>query len=348
MNVLGYTLSGTTAPTSTPTSTPTPAPNPNVPFDLNWRLAAIADFNGDGNADLAWQQTSNNTVELQLLSGTTTLAAATIANSPFDSTWIVVASGDFNGDGSSDLVYRHAGDGQMAVQLLNGAIGIGGGVIANNPFGADWTVVGAGDFNGDGKTDLAWQRNSDGLLEVQLLNGNATAGGGVVASNPFGAGWSVVAVGDFNGDHNSDLVWRRNADGLTEIEFLNGGSIAGGGTIQNNPFGAGWTVVAAGDFSGDGKSDLVWRRQSDGLVEIQYMNGLTPVGGGAIQNNPFGAGWQVLGAGGFTGTGRGDLVYRRASDGLTELQFLNGTTPVGGGVTVGADTALLHSPTLLG
>ena len=356
LNVLGYSLPGSSSPNPAPTPAPTPTPTQGNPFDLNWRLAAVADFNGDGNADFAWQQTSNNQVELQLLSGTTTISASTIANSPFDSTWLVVAAGDFNGDGKADLMYRRSSDGLTAIQLLNGATGIGGGLIPNNPFGAGWNVVAAGDFNGDGKTDLAWQRSSDGLLEVQLLNGINPVGGGAVANNPFGLDWSVVAEGDFNGDHKADLVWCRNSDGLTAIQFLNGATGIGGGVMQNNPFGVGWTVVAAGDFSGDGKADLVWQRQSDGLVEIQYMNGLTPVGGGAIQNNPFGAGWQVSGAGGFNGAGQGDLVYRRASDGLTEIQFLKGTTPIGGGVTVGAaeplltatTNPLLHSPTILG
>src|SRR5262249_43423492 len=80
------------------------------------------------------------------------------------------------------------------------------------------------------------------------------------------------------------------------------------------------------------KSDLVWQHTSDGLVEIQFLNGAVAVGGGLIANNPFGLGWRVVGAADSNGDGKPDLVYRRISDGLTELDLLNGTTIIGGGI----------------
>jgi hypothetical protein len=158
------------------------------------------------------------------------------------------------------------------------------------------------------------------------------AGGGVIANNPFGAGWSIVTTGDFNGDGKSDLVWQNQSIGLVEIQFLNGNTAIGGGAIPNSPFDASWKVVGAGDFLGNGFDDLVYQHQSDGLVEIQYLNGNTAVGGGAIANSPFGAGWQVVGVGDFNGDGKADLVYRNSTTGTTEVQFLNGTTPIGGGI----------------
>jgi hypothetical protein len=79
-------------------------------------------------------------------------------------------------------------------------------------------------------------------------------------------------------------------------------------------------------------NELVWQRASDGLVEIQFMHGITPIGGGAISNSPFDASFRVAGVGDFNADGNQDLMYRRISDGLTEVQFLNGTTPIGGGI----------------
>src|SRR5205085_2799818 len=118
-----------------------------------------------------------------------------------------------------------------------------------------------------------------------------------------------------------------------EIQYLAGITAIGGGAIAGNAFDRSWTVVAAGDFNGDGRSDLVWQHQGDALVEVQLLTGTTAIGGGLIAGNPFSAGWTVVGAGDFNGDGKADLVYRRASDGLTEIQFLDGLTPIGGDVS---------------
>jgi hypothetical protein len=209
---------------------------------------------------------------------------------------------------------------------------VGGGLIPGNPFDASFHVVTSGDFNGDFHGDLVYQRASDGLVEIQFLNGNNAAGGGIIANNPFGTDFKIILASDFNGDGKSDLLWRRPTDGLVEIQFLNGNNAAGGGTIAGNPFGADFNVVGAGDFNGDGKSDLVWQRPSDGLVEIQFLNGNNAAGGGVIPGSPFGADFKVVGVGDFNFDGHSDLVYRNPTTGVTEIQFLNGNVAAGGGI----------------
>ena len=301
-------------------------------FGPSWNLAGVADVNGDGTSDLLWQQQSSNLVEIQFASGNSTLGGGTIPNSPFDSSWSVKAVGDFNGDGRGDLVYRRASDGLTEVQLLDGRAAVGGGAIANNPFDNNWNIATAGDFNGDGKADLLWRNASNGLVEIQFLNGNNAIGGGILINNPFDPSWNIVASGDFNGDGKADLAWQRPSDGLVEIEMINGTNNAGGGVISNNPFDASWAVKTAGDFNGDGRADLVWQRAGDGLTEIQFLNGNSAIGGGAIANSPFDANWQVVGTGNFNLDGTADLVYRNLSGTITEVQFLAGTTPIGGGI----------------
>ena len=251
-------------------------------FGPSWNLAGVADVNGDGTSDLLWQQQSSNLVEIQFASGNSTLGGGTIPNSPFDSSWSVKAVGDFNGDGRGDLVYRRASDGLTEVQLLDGRAAVGGGAIANNPFDNNWNIATAGDFNGDGKADLAWQRPSDGLVEIEMINGTNNAGGGVISNNPFDASWAVKTAGDFNGDGRADLVWQRAGDGLTEIQFLNGNSAIGGGAIANSPFDANWQVVGTGNFNLDGTADLVYRNLSGTITEVQFLAGTTPIGGGII------------------------------------------------------------------
>ena len=259
----------------------------NDPFSANWNLITTADANGDGISDLVYQRPSDGLVEVELIGGDTSTGprvagGGAIPNSPFGADFKLLASGDFNGDFHSDLVYQRSSDGLTEIQFLNGSNAVGGGAIANNPFATDFKLILTSDFNGDGKADLLWRRPTDGLVEIQFLNGNAAAGGGAIAGNPFGTDFNVVTAGDFNGDGKSDLVWQRPSDGLVELQFLNGNAAIGGGAIAGSPFGTDFKVVGEGDFNFDGRADLVYRNSTTGLTEIQFLNGQTALGGGIV------------------------------------------------------------------
>jgi len=259
----------------------------NDPFSANWNLITTADANGDGISDLVYQRPSDGLVEVELIGGDTSTGprvagGGAIAGSPFGADFKLLASGDFNGDFHADLVYQRSSDGLTEIQFLNGSNAVGGGAIANNPFATDFKLILTSDFNGDGKADLLWRRPTDGLVEIQFLNGNAAAGGGAIAGNPFGTDFNVVTAGDFNGDGKSDLVWQRPSDGLVELQFLNGNAAIGGGAIAGSPFGTDFKVVGEGDFNFDGRADLVYRNSTTGLTEIQFLNGQTALGGGIV------------------------------------------------------------------
>ena len=67
----------------------------------------------------------------------------------------------------------------------------------------DWTVVGVGDFNGDGKADILWRHTSGTLYQWQM-NGTSVIGAGSPGGAP--TDWTVVGVGDFNGDGKADVL----------------------------------------------------------------------------------------------------------------------------------------------
>src|SRR6185369_3895377 len=115
-----------------------------------------------------------------------------------------------------------------------------------------------GDFNGDGKTDLLTHTVSGwgGRGYVRLSNGDGT-----FVTKDLGAGWDLGAVnvvtGDFNGDGKTDLLTRTVSGwgGHGYMRLSNGD-----GTFATTDLGGGWDLgpinVIAGDFNGDGRTDL--------------------------------------------------------------------------------------------
>src|SRR5262245_57020125 len=112
--------------------------------------------------------------------------------------------------------------------------------------------VAVGDFNGDGKPDLATANRDSGSVSVLLGKGDGTFQSAV----NYGAGFSPVrvAVGDFNGDGKQDLATANFLD-LTVSVLLGQGDGTFQSAVHYAP-GSTPTGVAVGDFNGDGKQDL--------------------------------------------------------------------------------------------
>ena len=193
--------------------------------DASWSVAGVGDFDGDSRSDILWRNSNGMLVDWTM-NGSNVVSAAVLtagggAVTP-DASWSVAGIGDFDGDGRSDIVWRN-NSGEVAAWLMNGsAISIGGNVTfggaAVRP-DASWNIAGIGDFNHDGKSDVLW-RNADGGLAVWLMNGTTIAASGTITSGGVAltpdATWHVVEVGDFNGDGNSDILWRSDSGAMAE------------------------------------------------------------------------------------------------------------------------------------
>ncbi len=86
------------------------------------------------------------------------------------------------------------------------------------------------------------------------------------------------------------------------------------------------------DYNGDGKSDLLLRNDSTGMLWDYQMNG-TAIAGGGLVDNP-GTAWKVVGDGDYNGDGKADILLHNASTGmLWEYQMNGNTIAANGGVT---------------
>ncbi len=97
-------------------------------------------------------------------------------------------------------------------------------------------MVGIGDFNGDGKSDIVW-RDGSGNTAIWLMNGASVSSAAGLGTVPIT--WSIAQTGDYNGDGKSDLLWR-DTSGNTSVWFMNGTAVASTASLGNVP--TNWTV----------------------------------------------------------------------------------------------------------
>ena len=386
--------------------------------DLFGAALAAGDFNGDGKTDLAIGAPGravnghSGAGEVFVLFGSPTGITGNGAQewsqeSPYvegsseagDNFGFSLAAGDFNGDGKADLAvgvpYEDlpAGSDGGSVNMLHGTAtglsaagdpcfdqnypGVGGGVEANDRFG--WSLA-AGDFNGDGKADLAvgvpyedlYGYDDGGTVHVFMGSplGLSTAGDPMFDQNTAGVqggvepydkfGWALAA-GDFNGDGRADLaigvpyedvdgnddagavhVFQGTSNGLSpnfDPMFTQDSPNVAGGEEANDRFGY---ALSAGDFNGDGKMDLAIGVPGEDLpggddagtvsVFMGTAGGLSTAGDPGFDQDSNGVpgqaeggdhfGWSLC-AGDFNGDHRADLVV-----GVPD-ENLNGFTDAG-------------------
>jgi hypothetical protein len=102
-----------------------------------WAIVGVADFDGDGKADLLWRNTSNGQNGLWYMNGGQQSGSLTLP-ALADTKWKVVGTGDYNGDGKADIMWR-AQSGDNAIWVMNGAASTKPAIPSVND--ASWVVV---------------------------------------------------------------------------------------------------------------------------------------------------------------------------------------------------------------
>jgi uncharacterized repeat protein (TIGR03803 family) len=282
------------------------------------------DFNGDGYSDMLWRNTSGN-MAIWEMQGSTILNPSSSGLGGVATTWSIVGQHDFNGDGKADLLW-HDTSGNLAIWEMNGTTILNSNSTGLGAVSTAWAIAGVGDFNGDGMADILWRDTSTGAVAIWEMNGttilNPNASGvGTVATN-----WSVVGVGDFNGDGKADILWKNNTNGNLAIYLMNGTTVASSATFANE---GSYSVVGIGDFNGDGKSDILFRDGS-GDIAIWEMNGTTILNPSSSGVGNLSTAWSVAETGDFNGDGHSDILWRDSSGDIA-IWFMNGTTLSSGG-----------------
>jgi hypothetical protein len=241
------------------------------------RQIVTADLNGDGKSDLAVAEFAGSSVTVLLNRGDGTFGEGSnfATAGPLSTS---ITHGDFNGDGKEDLavgmetqvgVFFGAGDGTFGPEVDYE-------VWSGTNYGA--FSVTAGDFNGDGKLDLATDGTDNNV--VLLMNQGDGTFDRVDYSRPMTNSVFRVQAADMNGDGRTDLVayiasMALATPGVRVEVWMNDGS--GGFNQAEYPLGdqrsQGPSSLTVEDLNGDGMPDVVAAMPDEQIVSVFMNNG---------------------------------------------------------------------------
>ena len=263
----------------------------------SWKVVTGGgDFNGDGRSDVLWQNTASGGVYLWTMNGFNVIGAGFVGATTQDLTWKVITSGDFNGDGRSDILWQNTSSGGVYLWTMNGFSIIGAGFVGATTQSSAWKVIMSGDINGDGNSDIIWQNTATGGVYAWEMGGNGFSiiGAGFLGATTQDATWKVVAMGDINGDGNSDVIWQNTSSGGVYAWTMNGFNITGAGFLGATTQLSSWKVIGTEDINGDNRSDIIWQNTSSGGVYAWEMSGFNIIGAGFLGATTQDSTWKVI------------------------------------------------------
>ena len=140
----------------------------------------------DMKGDIFWRNTVTGEVVMWLMNGMTIAQSLSFGSVTLN--WSIVGVGDFDGNGSEDILWRDTA-GDVAMWLMNGTQIMSSVGIANVT--TNWNIAQTGDYNGDGKSDILWFDNV-GNVGLWFMNGSTVSSGFAFAN--VGTAWSVQSL----------------------------------------------------------------------------------------------------------------------------------------------------------
>jgi hypothetical protein len=320
-----------------------------------WEIEAVADFDGDSNADILWRSYQIGMVAIWKMDRDQIAQQFIVQTVPDrkldivwrnsrtgensiwimndfqyvksmdqvtvpDLSWDIAGVGDVDGDGISDLVWRNNRTGENHIwQIKNGQ-------LANHfPLlpvpDVTWSIEAVGDFNNDRTADVLWRNQLSGQNTLWLL-ANSTLG--TAKSLPVvDQSWEIEKIGDFNLDSQTDILWRNIRTGELSLWWMfasDYGTFVSAGKLPD----LNWTIEDVGDFTGDRTPDILIRNYATGANAVLKVNS-SLLRGSADLPNLLDSQWRLVGTEDFDRDGQGDLLWRNLQSGQNQIWLMNGT-----------------------
>ncbi len=225
---------------------------------------------------------------------------------------VEVSTGDFTGDGKIDIIALTGNGAQCnCVEVLpgNGDGTFGAAVITPVPYNVTGFGMASGDFDGDGKLDVAVTGGFGSANQVDILLGNGNGSFRPDGYYPLSLSPESIATGHFNADKKIDLAVG-NYQGNSISVLLGNGNGTFGQAVDYGTYFPTW--VAVGDLNGDSKEDLVASNSgSNTIPPTASVSVLMGNGDGTFQPGvvyPAGGNLKYVAIGDFNGDHKPDLV----------------------------------------
>jgi hypothetical protein len=276
------------------------------------------DFDGDGQQDLLWRNKFTGQVGIWLMNGDTAKSIATIGSPPLS--WVIINTGDFYGDGKSDLLWQLANTNQYGVWRMDGTE-----VVAIQNFTLPsyaGQICCVADFDRDGSDDIVSFNRSAGSIYFWKNNGSVQFILQTSYAVSVASGWLPIGVANLNGSSASPaLIWRNANTGDVAAWFMSS-FIWTLTTTFANP-GTDVALRGFGDFSGDGKSDVLLFNSSNNVVGHWRLNGAQPPT--SISLAQVTGTWVPVGAENMDGSGNSEIIWRQNSTGALGAWQVSGS-----------------------
>lgn len=320
--VTAYNISGRqSGPSNQVTFTSAPNPVLVQTTPLQGRIATVPnppDFDGDGKQDLLWRNSSTGQVGLWLMNGARPQAMVDLGSPRLS--WKIINTGDFNGDGKSDILWQFGNSNKYGVWFMNGTRIAGIQNFSLPPYAGQ--ICCASDFDSDGRADLATFNRAAGQIYFWKNSGSSRFVQQTSYAVSSASGWLPVGTTDLSRSSASGaVIWRNATTGEVAAWFMSGFNWSSAAPFGNP--GTGVQLCGFGDFSGDGKKDLLLFNTFSNTVGYWRTNGAQVPS--SVPLARVSSSWVPVGAEDLNGSGNADIIWRQTSTGALGAWEVDGS-----------------------
>ena len=224
-----------------------------------WRITGTEDT----QTHIVWHNNTTNETQIWFLDDSRVVRRGTVlgedgAPAFVGPPWRIVATSNADGDGLLQIVWHNSATNETQIWFMNDALVMGRGTVLDESgapafVGPPWTIVGAGDLDGNGRPDLVWHNSATNETQIWFMNGEHVARRGTVLDETgapalVGPPWRIVTTGDVAADGQPEIVWHNSATNETQIWFMSAEHVIRRGTVLGETgapalVGPPWTIT---------------------------------------------------------------------------------------------------------